>query len=74
MKLTEKAIQKLKTKSGRRSLMIALDFTELWVNKTLDANKVNGPLTTESALRAIEKETGLTRDEILEATEMVAGN
>lgn len=72
MKLSEKAIEKIATQSGRLALMNALGFTENWIYKAIQANKVNGPLTTASAIRAIQKETGLSQEEILEEAEVSA--
>lgn len=66
MKLTQKAIAALSIRSVRLALALGLGFTELWINKVVEANKVNGPLTLEASLRIITQETGLTREEILE--------
>lgn len=66
MKLTKKAIKKIDKKT-RLKLAIALGFTEYWVGKLVNNNKVNGPLTTTSALQVLREETGLTEDQILEA-------
>jgi len=66
MKLSNKAKEMLKNKEARLALMTALGFSEVWVTKCIEANKPNGPLTTISALKAIQKETGLTQKEILE--------
>ena len=56
----------MSSKSGRRALMNVLKFTELWMNQVLKANKVNGPLTTMAAIQAIQKETGMSQEEILD--------
>jgi hypothetical protein len=66
MVLTKQALQKVDTLELRLSLAQGLGFTETWVRSLIKANKSNGPLTTEKALRVIEKETGLKRREILE--------
>jgi hypothetical protein len=66
MKLTNKALESINTKRGRLALMTAMDFSEQWVFRVLKANKVNGPLTTATALKVIEQETGLTQEDILE--------
>lgn len=65
MKLTAKAIEAL-TREVRLRLVLKLDFSELWVNKLVEANKDNGPLTTAAALAVIREETGLTDNDILE--------
>lgn len=65
MKLTAKAISLL-TQVIRLKLAAALGFTELWINRLVDANKENGPLTTAKALQVIREETGLSDDQILE--------
>ena len=72
MKLSERAIESINTKSGRLSLMMAMGFSEQWTYKIIKANKPNGPLTTAAALKVIEQETGLTQDEILEGLETTA--
>ena len=66
MKLTQNAIDAINNQKGRLALMSALGFREGWTISCLKANKPNGPLTTIAALKAIQKETGLTQKEILE--------
>lgn len=66
MKLTQSAIDKINTRSVILDIALALDFTELWVNKLISANKDNGPLTTAKALQVIREKTGLPDSEILE--------
>jgi hypothetical protein len=69
MKLTEQAVQILSEKDAkatRTRIALALDFTERWVLKCVQDNKVNGPLTTIAALKIIKKDTGLKDSEILE--------
>lgn len=67
MKLSKQAIEKLKaSRDSRLRLCSTLGFTEVWVDKLVDKNKVNGPLTTVSAIEAIKEETGLPDSEILE--------
>lgn len=67
MKLSNSVIAKLKdNRSTRLQLCDALGFTELWIDKSIEKNKVNGPLTTASALDVIRKGTGLPDSEILE--------
>lgn len=46
-------------------LALALGFTEYWINKLIEANKPNGPLTTMKALSVIKENTGLDDKEIL---------
>lgn len=69
MKLSQRAIDALTHRERRMALMLALDFTEIWIGKLLETNKDNGPLTTMAALKAIKDQTGLTDEEILEAEE-----
>lgn len=66
MKLTDKALGAINNRSVILSLALGLNFTELWINKLIEANKDNGPLTTVRAISIIKKETGLKQDEILE--------
>lgn len=66
MKLNNSVIAKLKeSRSTRLQLCDKLGFTELWIDKSIDKNKVNGPLTTATALEVIRKETGMEDSEIL---------
>lgn len=68
MKLNPTVIAKLQeNRLSRLQLCAALGFTELWIDKSIAKNKVNGPLTTATALEVIRKETGLTDSEILES-------
>lgn len=64
MKLTTKAIKAL-TRPVRLKLALALGFSELWIDKSVQKNKDNGPLTTAKALQVIREETGLLDNEIL---------
>lgn len=66
MKLSKKAVRKISNPHAIGQLMIGLDFTELWIKRLIDQNKINGPLTTYRALEIIKQETGLTDDEILQ--------
>lgn len=66
MKLSETAKEKLQTRQAKAALMTTLGFSEVWINKCIKANKVNGPLTTISAIGVIKRETGLTEEEILD--------
>jgi len=74
MKLTKKAIKRIKEQAPRLKLALALGFSEQWIVKVIDANKANGPLTTATALRVIREETGLTDSELLEEEEAHAGS
>lgn len=65
MKLTKRAIKKL-SKQARLKLALSMDFSEQWINRLVEHNKDNGPLTTVTAMQIIMQETGLTQDEILE--------
>ena len=71
MKLTQKAIDAIGIRSVKLALALGLGFTELWIGKLIEANKENGPLTTEKSLQIMEKEIGLDRSEILEEEEVV---
>lgn len=66
MILTQKALTQIDEKRVRLQLALALNCTEQWIIKMISANKPNGPLTTESALRVMEKETGLLRKQLLQ--------
>jgi hypothetical protein len=65
MKLTNKAIDAINNRPVILSLALALGFTELWVNKLIEANKENGPLTTAKSIQVIREETGLAQKDIL---------
>ena len=66
MKLSNQAIEKLKeARDSRLRLCSKLGFTEVWIDKLIGKNKINGPLTTVSALEVIREETGLGNSEIL---------
>lgn len=73
MKLSKKALKGIKNQPARLKLALAMGFSEQWINKCIDANKQNGPLTTATALKAIREETGLTDSEILEEETAKAG-
>lgn len=66
MKLSKKAIKKIDKKAVLR-LALALGFTELWVSRLIKRNKLNGPLTTPSALAVIREATGLEDNDLLES-------
>lgn len=73
MKLSNQAIEKLKaSRESRLRLCSTLGFTEVWVDKLIDKNKINGPLTTMSAIGVIKEETSLGDSEILENEEEAA--
>lgn len=69
MKLTNKAKEAITNRASVLKLALALDFSELWIDKLIEANKNNGPLTTAKALQIIQEETGLTQDDILEESQ-----
>ena len=72
MKLTQKAIEAISDRSVKLALALGLGFTELWINKLIDANKENGTLTTAKAIAIIKANTELLTDqEILEEGEPV---
>ena len=66
MKLTKQAIESIDTREKRFQLALALGFTEIWIEKLLEKNKPNGPLTTVTALRIIREISGLEDNQILE--------
>jgi len=67
MKLSNQAVEKLRAnRESRLRLCSALGFTEVWIDRLIAKNKVNGPLTTVSALGVIREETSLEDSEILE--------
>lgn len=72
MILTKAAIEKINTPKIRVALAMAMNFTEQWIIKSIEANKENGPLTTAKALQVIQQETGLSQEDILEETEVKA--
>jgi hypothetical protein len=71
MKLTTKAIELINNRPVILGLAEALDFSELWINKLIEANKDNGPLTTAKALQVIREKTQLPDSEILEEVEKI---
>lgn len=66
MKLSERAINAINTRPVILKLALALDFTELWINKLIAANKEDAALTSATAMKVIREATGLTDAEILE--------
>lgn len=66
MKLTQKALDSINNRATILALALGLDFTELWVNKLIEANKENSALTTAKAISIIKEKTGLDDQEILE--------
>lgn len=72
MKISERALAAINNRATILKLALELDFTELWVNKLISANKENGPLTSAKALQVIRKESGLTDSEILEEEKVEA--
>jgi hypothetical protein len=66
MKLNNEIIALLTgSRDMRLALCSALGFTELWIDKLIEKNKVNGPLTTAKSLEVIRKETGRADANIL---------
>lgn len=56
MKLTEYAINRLtESRELRFKLAIALEFTEVWIDRLIKHNKANGPLTTVAALGVLRE-------------------
>lgn len=73
MKLTQKAIDKLKeSRELRLKLALELSFTELWINKLIDKNDSNGPLTTVTSIGILRDNGGMKESEILEKSDSVA--
>jgi hypothetical protein len=72
MKLTERAIGLINNRRIILKLALVLDFTELWINKLIAANKEDAALTSATALKVIREETGLTDSEILEEEKATA--
>lgn len=69
MKLTKHTIRLLSKKEHqptRLKLALALGFSERWIERVVDQNKDNGPLTTVMALQVIKAETGLEDSQVLE--------
>ena len=67
MKLTQTVLNKLAaSRELRLALMVSLGFKEQWIDKLIEKNKVNGPLTTVTALATLKEHTGLSDEEILE--------
>lgn len=70
MKLKQQIIDRLQAnRLFRLKVAVELDFSELWIDKLIVANKDNGPLTTAQALKVIKLETGLSDLDVLEETE-----
>lgn len=72
MKLSKKAIRAIKNNGIPLKLALALGFSEQWVIRVIEGNKINGPLTTYVAMKVIREETGLTDSEILDETRVRA--
>lgn len=67
MKLKQTIINRLnQERMFRLKIADGLGFKELWIDKLIEANKNNGPLTTAKSLQVIRKELGITDSEILE--------
>lgn len=64
MRLTKKALEAINNKRIRPHIMLALKCSEATLYRYLSNNDDN--LTKAAALEVIERETGLTREEILE--------
>lgn len=72
MRITKKALTAINNSSIRLKLAIAMSCTEQWIIKVIKANKVNGPLTTATALGVIKDETKLKEKDILEVEREIA--
>lgn len=69
MRLTKKAISKLKSREGlslRNRLAFELEKSPVTIGRWIDDNANNGGLTTKKALEIIESATNLTEAQILE--------
>lgn len=72
MKVTVQVIEALKASRMLRLILCeALGFTEVWIDRVITSNKVNGPLTTMKAITVFRKELALIDSEILEELEPV---
>lgn len=71
MKLRQTIITKLlQDRAFRLKVAMALSFSEVWIDKLIEANKDNGPLTTAKSLQVIREETGLTDNDILKESKV----
>lgn len=66
MRLSKQAREKITDREIVLALALALDFSELWINKCIVANKDNGPLTTATAVSVIREKTGFSETEIFD--------
>lgn len=66
MKVSNTVIEAISNRKTILALALSLGFTEQWTRRIIEQNKYNGPLTTKAALETIQKELGLTEDQILE--------
>jgi hypothetical protein len=71
MKLTKTAIETL-DRPLRLDLALALGFSETWINRLVEANKDNGPLTTAKSLQVLRDKTGMQDSQLLEETNEIA--
>jgi hypothetical protein len=73
MKLSQRALDIMGSKDkqpSRLKLALALGCSERWIEKLLDSNKSNGPLTTVAAVQVIREETDLNDSDIVESSEL----
>lgn len=66
MKLSKHALEALKDRKLRLSMALELKFSEVWIDKLIEQNKENGPLTTVKAVMVFKNETKMKDDQILE--------
>jgi hypothetical protein len=71
MKLSNAAIERISERRILLLLALALDISEQWMRRVIEANKDNGPLTTAMALKVIAEQTGLKQEDILETEETI---
>lgn len=75
MKLKQTILSQLnQDRMFRLKIADGLGFTEIWIDKLIEANKNNGPLTTAKSLQVIRKELGITDDQILQEEEVETVN
>lgn len=68
MKLTQRAIELFRKDTQIKNTLASFFECSVYsVERWIKDNKDNGPLTTVLAIQILEKEIGLTQEEILEA-------
>ncbi len=73
MRLTKKAIEKIRYNTpAKNKLALALDCSVYTIVRWINVNDPNGDLTKEMALNIIQRETNLSREQILEDEPLLA--